>query len=59
MADFKQSLDQMNRKITAFFSFIGMKLKNFKNLTRGEQISYSSMGVGLLLMLVSAVLFIV
>ena len=59
MADFKQSLDQMNRKITAFFSFIGMKLKNFKNLTLGEQISYCSVGGGLLLMLVSVVLFMV
>lgn len=59
MPDFKQSLDQMNQKINAFFSFIGMKLKNFKNLTRGEQISYGSIGAGLLLILVSVVLFVI
>ncbi len=59
MADFKQSMDQVNRRINAFFFFISMKLKNFKNLTRGEQISYSSIGIGLLLMLISAVLFVI
>ena len=59
MADLKQSLDQMNQKINAFFSFVGNKLKNFKNLTLGEQISYCSIGAGLLLMLVSTVLFVI
>ncbi len=59
MPDFKQSLEQMNRKINTFFSFVGNKLRNFKNLTRGEQVSYGSIGAGLLLMLVSVVLFIV
>ncbi|MDO8655734.1 MAG: hypothetical protein Q7K45_00720 [Nanoarchaeota archaeon] len=58
MADLKQSMDQMNRKINAFFSFVGNKLKNFKNLTLGEQISYCSIGAGLLLMMVSVVLFV-
>ena len=34
------------------------KLKNFKNLSLGEQLSYSSIGVGLMLVLISILLFI-
>ena len=59
MADFKEYLTQLNKKINAFFSFILSKLKNFKNLTLGEQISYSSVGAGLLLILISIVLFMI
>ncbi len=59
MPNFKQSLDDMNRNINAFFSFIGNKLKNFKDLSRGEQVSYGSIGLGLVLILVSIVLFVV
>ena len=33
MADFKEYLTQLNKKINAFFSFILSKLKNFKNKT--------------------------
>ncbi len=53
-----QKLNHLNQKIGNFFRFIGRKLRNFKNLTLGEQISYSSVGAGLLLILVSVVLFI-
>lgn len=43
----------------AFFSFLAGKLRNFPNLTLGEQISYGSIGGGLLLILVAVVLFVV
>ncbi len=46
------------QKINNFFSFLDSKLKNFKNLTKGEQVSYVSVGVGLLLLLVSLALFV-
>ncbi len=45
--------------LEAFFSFLAGKLRNFPNLTLGEQISYSSIGGGLLLILIAIVLFIV
>ncbi|MEK6950467.1 MAG: hypothetical protein AABX13_01965 [Nanoarchaeota archaeon] len=52
-------LKAINTAITNFFSFIGGKLSNFRNLTLGEQLSYGSIGGGLLLILVAVVLFIV
>jgi len=51
-------LSLLNKKITSFFNFIGNKLKNFKNLFIGEQIAYSVIGLGFLLILVSMILFI-
>jgi hypothetical protein len=59
MADFKAQLNQINEKINSFFTFIGNKLKNFKNLSIGEQISYPSIGLGTLLILTSLILFII
>lgn len=56
---FNSRLRAINTKIVNFFSFLGNKLANFKNLTLGEQISYCSIGAGLLLIMVAAVLFIV
>lgn len=56
---FKDGLDNFNRKISYFFSFVAGKLKNFKNLTLGEQISYSAIGVGLIMILASIVLFVI
>ena len=64
--DFKQLQFQLNEQINHFnqqinqlFSFVGNKLKNFKNLTLGEQISYAVIGCGLFLILLSIILFII
>jgi hypothetical protein len=54
-----QKLGQFNAKINFFINFVINKLKNFKNLTLGEQISYSVIAGGILLILISIILFIV
>jgi hypothetical protein len=54
-AQLKILTDQIN----SFFSFVGEKLKNYKNLTLGEQVAYPTIGVGLVLILTSLVLFII
>ena len=53
-----QKLNEVGVKINNFFNFIVNKLKNFKNLTLGEQISFGIIGGGFVLILVSIVLFI-
>ncbi len=55
---FQDTLNDFNQKITDFFSSIGDKLQNFKNLSPGEQVSFGCIGVGLLLILISIVLFL-
>ena len=55
---FKEKMAAMNTKVNNFFKFIGNKLKNFNNITIGEQVSYSSIGVGLILIITSTVMFI-
>ncbi len=64
--DFKQLQTQLNQqlnslsvKINSFFNFIINKLKNYKNLTLGEQISFGVVGGGFTLILISIVLFII
>lgn len=57
--DLKAVFASAGKRISGFLNFIRGKLKHFKNLTLGEQISYSSIGAGLLLILISLVLFIV
>jgi hypothetical protein len=54
-----ERLEIFNKNINQLFNFVGSKLKNFKNLTLGEQISYAIIGCGLFLILVSIVLFII
>jgi len=49
----------MNESINDFFSFVGNKLKNFKNLSLGEQIAYCCVILGFVLVLVSIVLFVI
>ena len=56
---FKQKLNSLNSKLNNFFKFIGNKLKNFKNLSLGEQISYPSIGLGFILIITSMVMFII
>ena len=45
-------------RVGDFFSFIANKLAHFNTLSRGEQVSYSAVGVGLVLVLVALVLFL-
>ncbi|MBI2666306.1 hypothetical protein HYX13_01710 [Candidatus Woesearchaeota archaeon] len=59
MVEIKEALEDIQQQLNTFFIFIGNKLKNFKNITRGEQISYVAVGTGILLILVSLVLFVV
>jgi len=51
-------LDDANLKINNFIQFVGGKLKNYPALSLGEKIAYPSVGVGVLLLLISVVLFI-
>ncbi|MEW5897461.1 MAG: hypothetical protein AB1668_07235 [Nanoarchaeota archaeon] len=64
MASFKEingqisgALSAFNQKFNNMFSFLYQKIKNFRDLTLGEKISYSTMGIGLLLILISLVMF--
>ena len=57
MVDVGQAFQNFQQQINAFFVFVGDKLKNFKTISRGEQISYVVVGTGMILVLVSLVLF--
>ena len=56
---FKEQMDVFNQKVNGFIAFIGSKLSNFGSLSRGEQVSYSSIGLGIILVLASLVLFVI
>lgn len=59
MVDVKERFNVFTEAFGSFFQFVASKLQNFRNLTLGEQIAYCGVGVGLLLLLVSLVLFVV
>ncbi|MDO8511274.1 MAG: hypothetical protein Q7S55_03850 [Nanoarchaeota archaeon] len=59
LSNFQQQVMLFNRRSAAFFSFLGMKLKNFSSLTVQEQISFGFIGIGLVLIVTSIVLFLV
>lgn len=59
LGNFQQQLVLFNRRLAAFFTFLGMKLRNFSSLTVQEQISFGLIGVGLILIATSIVLFLV
>ncbi len=59
MGKFNEKLDRLNANLNNFFAFVGSKLRNFSRLSLGEQISYSSIGMGLVLIIVSLVLFVI
>ncbi len=56
---FKDQMDMFNQKVNSFIGFIGDKLSNFSSLSRGEQVSYGSIGLGIILILASLVLFVI
>lgn len=47
------------QKINTFFTAIGTDIKNFKNLTLGEQIAYCAVAGGVLLVLSAIVIFMI
>ena len=55
----KEKLSMLQESFSAGVDFLKGKLSHFKQLSLGEQISYPAVGLGLLLVLVSVVLFIV
>ena len=56
--DVKEFGRDVNQKVSYFFTFLFSKVKNYPNLSLGEQVSFGSIGLGLLLILTSMVLFI-
>lgn len=56
--EISKKLNAFNQKINNLFSFPYQKIKNFRDLTPGEKISYSTMGTGLVLISISLVLFV-
>lgn len=54
----QDTIQDLNDKINGFFSFIGSKLVDFKNLSLGEQISFCCIGAGLIMVIVSIFMFI-
>lgn len=57
-AGINHRLAVFTQKFVGFFTFIAYKLKNFKNLTLGEQLGFGSVGIGLILILISLIMFI-
>lgn len=55
----KKKVEAVANNINQFFSFVNSKLKNYTALSLGEKIAYPSVGLGLLFILISIVLFIV
>ncbi|HLD79623.1 MAG TPA: hypothetical protein VJA18_03620 [Candidatus Nanoarchaeia archaeon] len=55
---FQQQMHLLVRQISAFFSFVFNRIKNFSRLALAEQTSYGLIGVGLILIITSVILFI-
>ncbi|MFH1275991.1 MAG: hypothetical protein ABIH82_02680 [Candidatus Woesearchaeota archaeon] len=58
-AQFNQQINLINQNFNILVNFVSAKLKDFPNLTIGEQVSYPAIGLGLVLILISIVLFII
>lgn len=56
---FQQGVALFFRRIAAFFSFLAMRLKNFKALSIQEQIAFGLIGIGLVFIATSVVMFLV
>ena len=56
---FRDQVNEFNQKVNAFFTFVGNRLRNFPDLSKGEQISYPAIGLGLLLIMIGVILFII
>jgi len=49
----------ISQSFSNLFSYVTDQLKDFPSLSLGEQIAYAAIGVGLLLVLISIILFII
>jgi hypothetical protein len=45
-------------QVNEFLNFVNSKLNNFASLSIGEKVSYPLVGLGIILMLISLILFI-
>ena len=57
--DFKEQLGQLNASLNHSINFVLNKLADFPGLSLGEQISYPAIGIGFILIIISAVMFII
>jgi len=52
------ALAKLQKQIKEGINFVVGRLKNYKNITLGEQIAYPCIGAGILLIFISIILFI-
>tara|TARA_Y100000310_G_C20203638_1_gene588069 strand:- start:80 stop:265 length:186 start_codon:yes stop_codon:yes gene_type:complete len=57
-SDIDAQLNAWGQAITEFFKFISERLKDFKNITLGEQISFGAIAIGIIFIIISIFLFI-
>ena len=55
----KEVFAGISQSFSNLFSYVTDQLKDFPSLSLGEQIAYAAIGVGLLLVLISIILFII
>jgi|GEM_PF-4450050 len=58
MNGIEQQLVLFGRRVSAFFSFVSSRIKNIKTISLPEQIAYGLIGIGLVLIITSIVLFL-
>lgn len=56
--ELQQQVTLFNQRLAAFFGFLLLKLTHFKSLTLAEQLSFGAIGMGLVLVITSAILFL-
>ena len=54
-----EQLNKIGEEVSNFFNFVVDKIKNYPSLSLGEQIAYPVIGAGILLLLISIILFII
>jgi len=58
MGSFEQQIMLFGQRISAFFSFIASRIKNFKTISLPEQVSFGLIGIGLVFIITSIILFL-
>lgn len=63
MKEFNDKVNAMfadlQEQVSRIVNFVVSRLKDYKNITLGEQIAYPCIGAGLLLILISIILFLI
>ena len=59
MSSIQDSFAGMQESMRLFFTFIGGKLSDYKNISLGEQIAYPLTVIGLLCLIIAVILFLV